>query len=83
MSIIVLNTKVLIQVSIFTSADPPTTHPPFTWSFEPREGLADFRVKAIPSSISYFKTLKKGPVRGIQPTSSRFEDKRYTVKFWK
>ena len=27
MSIIVLNTKVLIQVSIFTSADPPPTHP--------------------------------------------------------
>ena len=28
MNIIVLNTKVLIQVSIFTSADPPPTHPP-------------------------------------------------------
>ena len=75
-SSIVLKTKVLIEVIIFTSptsADPPPTHPPFTWSLEPREGLANFRGKGSTFIYQLFQDPKKGP---IQPTNSRFADKR-------
>ena len=68
-SSIVLKTKVLIEVIIFTSptsADPPPTHPSFTWSFEPREGLANFRGKGSTFIYQLFQDPKKGP---IQPTN--------------
>ena len=41
-----------------------------TWSYEPREGLVVCIVKAVPSFLSYFKTLSIGLIRGIGlPTS--------------
>ena len=33
----------------------------FTWSSEPREGLAACTAKEVPSFLSYFKTLSNGP----------------------
>ena len=36
-------------------------------SFEPREGLAICRAKAVPSFLSYFKTLSIGPARESNP----------------
>ena len=36
-------------------------------SFEPREGLAFCRAKAVPSFLSYFKTLSIGPARESKP----------------
>ena len=39
-----------------------------TWSYE---GLALCRAKAVPSSLSYFKTLSIGLVRGIGLSTSR------------
>ena len=50
----------------------------FTWSSEPREGLAICRAKAVPSFLSYFKTLSIGPVPGIEPATSRSAVKRST-----
>ena len=35
------------------------------WSSEPHEGLAVCRAKAVPSFLSYFKTLSVGPAPGI------------------
>ena len=32
-----------------------------TWSYEPREGLVVCIAKAVPPSLSYFKTLSIGP----------------------
>ena len=49
-----------------------------TWSFETREGLAVFMAKALPSFLSYFKTLSIGPVPGIEPATSRSAVKRST-----
>ena len=43
----------------------------FTWSSEPREGLAVCRSKEVHSFLSYFKTLSSGPVPGIKPVISR------------
>ena len=39
------------------------------WSSEQREGLAICREKAVPSFLSYFKTLSIGPALGIEPTN--------------
>ena len=50
----------------------------FTWSSEPREGLAICRAKAVPSFLRYFKTLSIGPTPGIEPTTSRSAVKRST-----
>ena len=44
---------------------------PFVWSSEPHEGLAVCRAKAVPSFLSYFKTLSVGPASGIEPPTSR------------
>ena len=43
----------------------------FTWSSEPREGLAICTAKALPLFLSYFKTPSFGPVPGIETTTSR------------
>ena len=43
----------------------------FTWSSEPREGLAICTAKALPLFLSYFETPSFGPVPGIEPTTSR------------
>ena len=43
----------------------------FTWSSEPREGLAACSANGVPSFITYFKTLSIGPVPGIEPATSR------------
>jgi len=50
----------------------------FTWSSEPREGLAICRAKAVPSFLSYFKTLSIGPTQGIEPATSLSSVKRST-----
>ena len=50
----------------------------FTWSSEPREGLAIFRAKAVPSFLSHFKTLRIGPAPGIEPATSCCAVKRST-----
>ena len=50
----------------------------FTWSSEPREGLAVWRTKEVPSFLSYFKTLSIGPAPGIEPATSRSAVKRST-----
>ena len=38
----------------------------FTWSSEPREGLAACSAKGVPSFLSYFKTLSIGPAPAIE-----------------
>ena len=43
----------------------------FTWSSEPREGLACCSAKGVPSFLGYFKTLRIGPAPGIEPATSR------------
>ena len=43
----------------------------FTWSSEPREGLAACTAKGVPSFLSYFKTLSIGPAPEIEPATSR------------
>ena len=43
----------------------------FTWSSEPREGLACCSAKGVPSFLGYFKTLSIGPAPGIEPATSR------------
>ena len=47
----------------------------FTWSSVPREGLT---AKAVPSFLSYFKTLSFGSALGIETASSRSAVKRST-----
>ena len=37
---------------------------------EPREGQAACSAKAVPSFLSYFKTLSIGPALGTEPTTS-------------
>ena len=72
LSVNVFSTTVLIVDTIFT------TGPPFTWSSEPREGLAVWRTKEVPSFLSYLKTLSIGPAPGIEPATSRSAVKRST-----
>ena len=50
----------------------------FAWSSEPREGLAIFRAKQVPSFFSYFEILSIGPVPGIEPATFRSAVKRST-----
>ena len=51
-------------------------------SFEPSEGLAVCKAKAVPSFLIYFKTLtlsiqpSTAPVPGIEPATSRSAVKR-------
>jgi len=42
----------------------------FTRSSEPCEGLAVYRVKAVPKFLSYVKSVLFGPVLGIKLTTS-------------
>ena len=48
----------------------------FMWSSEPREGPAICRAKAVPSFLSYFKTLSIGLALGIEPPTSQSAVKR-------
>ena len=47
-------------------------------SFEPREGLAICRAKAVPSFLSYFTTPSIGPAPGIELATSHSAVKRST-----
>ena len=40
------------------------------FTYEPKEGLAICRAKAVPSFLSYFKTPSIGPVLAIEPMTS-------------
>ena len=57
--------------TIFTS---PTINNYCKWdghfSYEPQEGLASCRAQAVPSFLSYFKTLSIGPVLAIESMTS-------------
>ena len=48
----------------------------FTSSSEPREGLAFCRAEAVPSFLSYFKTLSIGQVPSLEPVISGIIVKR-------
>ena len=50
----------------------------FTWSSEPWEGPAACRAKAVPSFLSYFKTVSIVPAPGIEPATSRSAVKHST-----
>ena len=77
LSVNVFSTKVLIGDTIFyVSYWRRDRH--FTWSSEPREGLACCSAKGVPSFLSYFKTLSIAPVSGIEPATSRSVVKRST-----
>ena len=77
LSVNVSSTKVLIRDSIFyVSYWRRDRH--FTWSSEPREGLAICRAKAVPSFLSHFKTLSVGTVAEIEPANSHSPVKRST-----
>ena len=70
MSVNVFSTKVLIgDTIVYVSYWRRDRH--FTWSSEPREGLACCSAKGVPSFLSYFKTLSIGPAPGIEPATSR------------
>ena len=56
-SVTVFSNKLLIEDNIFKTA---------ILRSELREGLAVFRLKAVPSFLSYLKTLSIGPVPGNQ-----------------
>ena len=71
------STKVLIGDTIFyVSYWRRDRH--FTWSSEPREGLAACSTKVVPSFLSYFKILGIGPAPGIEPATSRSAATRST-----
>ena len=76
MSVNVFSTKALIGETIYVSYWRRDRH--FTWSSEPREGLAIFRAKAVPSFLSHFETLSIGPVPRIEPATSRSAVNRST-----
>ena len=77
LSVNVFSTKVLIGDTIFYfSYWRGDRH--FTWSSEPREGLAACSTKVVPSFLSYFKTLSIGPAPGIEPATSRSAVTRFT-----
>ena len=70
LSVNVFSTKVLIGDTISSVSNwRPDRH--FTWSSEPREGLACCSAKGVPSFLGYFKTLSIGPASGIEPATSR------------
>ena len=50
----------------------------WTWSSEPREGLAACSAKEVPSFLSYFKALSIGSAPGIEPATSRSAVERST-----
>ena len=60
--------RVLIGDTIFASPTRRDCH--FMWSSGPHKGLAVCRAKAVPSFLSYFKTLSVGPAPGIEPPTS-------------
>ena len=70
LSVNVFSTKVLIGDTIFYFSNWRRDRH-FTWSSEPREGLACCSAKGVPSFLGYFKTLSIGPVPGIEPANSR------------
>ena len=61
-------TKVLIGDTIFYVSYWRRDHH-FTWSSEPREGLAACSAKGVPSFPSYFKTPSNGPAQEIEPAT--------------
>ena len=77
LSVNVFSTKVLIGDAIFASPTEDGTAIS-TWSSEPREDLTVCSAKAVPSFLSYFKTLSIGPAPGIEPATSRSAVKRST-----
>ena len=66
LSVNVFSTKVLIGDTIFYVSNWRRDRH-FTWSSEPREGLAACTAKGVTSFLSYFKTLSDGPPRVIEP----------------
>ena len=77
LSVNVFSTKVLIGDTIsYVSYWRRDRH--FTWSSEPREGLPVCRAKAVPSFLSYFKTLGIGLAPGNKPAASRSAVKHST-----
>ena len=72
----VFSTKVPIGDTIFTFRTGDGTA--ISCSSEPREGQAIYRVKAVPSFLSHFKTICVGPIPGIEPATSRSAVKHST-----
>ena len=70
LSVNVFSAKVLIGDTIFYVSNWRRDRH-FTWSSEPREGLACCSAKGVPSFLGYFKTLSIGPAPGIEPATSR------------
>ena len=70
LSVNVFSTKVLIGDTIFYVSNWRRDRH-FTWSSEPREGLACCSAKGVPSFLGYFKTLSIGPAPGIELATSR------------
>ena len=68
-SVNVFSNKLLIEDNIFKTA---------ILRSEPREGLAVFRLKAVPWFLRYFKILSIGPVPGMEPAISRSVVKYFT-----
>ena len=80
LSINVFSTKVLIGDTIFYVSNWRRDRH-FTWSSEPREGLACCSAKGVPSFLGYFKTLSIGPAPGNERATSR-EMFNTTFKFY-
>ena len=78
LSINVFSMKVLIGDTIIFYVSYWRRDRHFTWSSEPREGLAACSAKEVPSFLSHFKTLSNGPAPGIEPATSRSAVKRST-----
>ena len=70
LSVNVFSTKVLIGDTIFYVSNWRRDRH-FTWSSEPREGLACCSAKGVPSFLGYLRTLSIGPAPGIEPATSR------------
>ena len=70
LSVNAFSTKVLIGDTIFYVSNWRRDRH-FTWSSEPREGLACCSAKGVSSFLGYFKTLGVGPAPGIEPAPSR------------
>ena len=77
MSVNVFSTEVLIGDTIFYVSEWRRDRH-FTWSSEPREGLAACSAKEVPSFLSHFKTLSNGPAPEIEPATYRSTVKRST-----